>query len=240
MSMKWMRIALVLTCIMAVPLFAADRTFDLTGWAAWVDPNSSGTFNSSQVSAASTVMATVVLAGTSAGNYILASSTASATAHITPALVTATVTADAKSRIYGDANPASGTAAASNNLVNGDTIASVSLSTPATIASNVGSYNLTGSAAVFGSGLASNYVISYATRANGLDVTQRTLTVTADNTSRGYGDGNPAFTASYSGFKNGETLATSGVTGSPSLTTSCEGSCAGVAMGCGAVLRSQR
>ena len=44
--MKWMRIAIVLTCIAAVPLFAADRTFDLTGWAAWVDPNSSGTFNS--------------------------------------------------------------------------------------------------------------------------------------------------------------------------------------------------
>jgi outer membrane protein len=44
--MKWMRIALVLTCITAVPLFAADRSFDLTGWAAWVDPNSSGTFNS--------------------------------------------------------------------------------------------------------------------------------------------------------------------------------------------------
>ncbi|MEA2342495.1 MAG: outer membrane protein [Thermoanaerobaculia bacterium] len=44
--MKWMRIALVLTCITAVPAIAADRTFDLTGWAAWVDPNSSGTFNS--------------------------------------------------------------------------------------------------------------------------------------------------------------------------------------------------
>lgn len=44
--MKWMRIALVLACVTAVPLFAADRTFDLTGWAAWVDPNSSDTFNS--------------------------------------------------------------------------------------------------------------------------------------------------------------------------------------------------
>src|SRR5262249_27402546 len=31
---------------------------------------------------------------------------------------------------------------------------------------------------------------------------------------------NPAFAASYSGFVSGETLATSGVTGSPSLTTS--------------------
>jgi outer membrane protein W len=46
-AMKWTRIALVLTCIIAVPLFAADRTFDLTGWAAWVDPNSKDTFNSS-------------------------------------------------------------------------------------------------------------------------------------------------------------------------------------------------
>ena len=44
--MKWMRIALALTCIIAVPAFAGDRAFDLTGWAAWVDPNSSGTFNS--------------------------------------------------------------------------------------------------------------------------------------------------------------------------------------------------
>ena len=45
------------------------------------------------------------------------------------------------------------------------------------------------------------------------------LTVTADAASRVYGDANPVFTASFSGFKNGETLATSGVTGSPSLTT---------------------
>src|SRR5438128_12630453 len=52
-----------------------------------------------------------------------------------------------------------------------------------------------------------------------MDVNQASLTVTADNTARGYRDANPAFNASYSGLKNGETLATSGVTGSPSLTT---------------------
>src|SRR5205814_642546 len=52
-----------------------------------------------------------------------------------------------------------------------------------------------------------------------LTITKATLTVTADDKSRGYGDANPTFTASYSGFKNSETLATSGVTGSPSLTT---------------------
>src|SRR5262249_56626529 len=44
-------------------------------------------------------------------------------------------------------------------------------------------------------------------------------TVTANDTSRVYGSPNPAFTAGYTGFKNGETLATSGVTGSPGLTT---------------------
>jgi outer membrane protein W len=45
-AMKWMRIALVLSVITALPTFAADRAFDLTGWAAWVDPNSSNTFKS--------------------------------------------------------------------------------------------------------------------------------------------------------------------------------------------------
>src|SRR2546428_7014849 len=52
-----------------------------------------------------------------------------------------------------------------------------------------------------------------------LTITKATLTATADNKSREYGDANPTFTATFSGFKNGETLTTSGVTGSPSLTT---------------------
>src|SRR5439155_952286 len=42
---------------------------------------------------------------------------------------------------------------------------------------------------------------------------------TDNDASRAYGVANPAFTASYSGFLNGETLATSGVTGSPTLTS---------------------
>lgn len=45
--MKSFRIALVLMCLTAFPAFAADHVFDLTGWASWVDPNSNGTFNSS-------------------------------------------------------------------------------------------------------------------------------------------------------------------------------------------------
>ncbi len=42
------RIALFLCVIfVSVPTFAADRAFDLTGWATWVKPQSDNTFNSS-------------------------------------------------------------------------------------------------------------------------------------------------------------------------------------------------
>src|SRR5262249_59700485 len=53
-----------------------------------------------------------------------------------------------------------------------------------------------------------------------LTITKAALTVTADNQTRSYGDANSTFTATLSGFVNGETLATSGVTGSASCTSS--------------------
>src|SRR5207245_6422218 len=57
--------------------------------------------------------------------------------------------------------------------------------------------------------------------ANGtLHVTTAELTVTANNHSREYGDANPVVDATISGFKNGENLASSGVTGSPDCSTS--------------------
>src|SRR5205823_14136797 len=52
-----------------------------------------------------------------------------------------------------------------------------------------------------------------------LAVTPATLTVTAVDKSREYGLANPAFTASYSGFRNGQDLGSSDVAGLPSLTT---------------------
>jgi hypothetical protein len=52
-----------------------------------------------------------------------------------------------------------------------------------------------------------------------VSINKATLTVDADDKTRDYGDPDPAFTATISGFKNGENLATSGVTGSPSCTT---------------------
>src|SRR5205823_2980860 len=55
-------------------------------------------------------------------------------------------------------------------------------------------------------------------------VTKAMLTVTANNQARAYGNPDPTFTTTFSGFKNGQTLATSGVTGSPSLTTTATAS----------------
>jgi len=51
------------------------------------------------------------------------------------------------------------------------------------------------------------------------DITRAKLTVTADSKNRIYGAENPSFTVTVAGFQNGETLATSGVSGSPSSTT---------------------
>ncbi len=50
-------------------------------------------------------------------------------------------------------------------------------------------------------------------------VNKATLTVTADNQSRAYGAPNPTLTATISGFANSETLASSGVTGTASCST---------------------
>jgi filamentous hemagglutinin family protein len=131
---------------------------------------------------------------------------------VTPASLT--IMSNNASRLYGAANPALG--ATYSGLVNGDSssvVSGLSLSTSATTASNVGSYAITGMGAT-----ASNYAITYD---NGvLSVTPAPLTVTANNATRLYGSANPAFSASYSGFVNGDTTAAvSGVNLSTSATS---------------------
>jgi hypothetical protein len=132
-----------------------------------------------------------------------------------------TVTANNQTKVYGAANPA--LTVSYSGFVNGDTVTSLttapSVTTTATTASAVGTYPITASGAV-----SANYTISYVSGT--LTVTPAALTVTADPKTRGYGDANPTLTASYSGFKNGETLATSGVTGAPALTTTATASSA--------------
>ena len=108
-----------------------------------------------------------------------------------------TVTADAVTKTYGDTNPALTYGA--SGLVNGDTL-SGSLSTAAGQYSNVGLYGITqGSIAA-----SANYALTYV--GADLTVTQRALTVTANDLSRYYGTANPALTYSASGLVNGDRL----------------------------------
>src|SRR5207247_7552694 len=62
---------------------------------------------------------------------------------------------------------------------------------------------------------AANYSLTQPTTT--ADITKAALTVTADDKTRAAGASNPTLTVSYSGFVGGETLATSGVTGTPAL-----------------------
>jgi hypothetical protein len=149
-------------------------------------------------------------AGGIAANYTI--SYVAGTLTVTPAPLT--ITADNKTKVYGQPNPA--LTASYSGFVNGDTSAVVSgltLSTTATTGSGIGNYPITPSGAT-----ATNYTISYVS--GSLTVTRAPLTITADNQSKVYGQANPALTASYTGFVNGDTSAVvSGLTLSTTATT---------------------
>jgi len=112
------------------------------------------------------------------------------------------ITANNTNKVYGAANPVF--TASYSGFVNGDTAASlgtpVSLVTTANSASPIGTYPITASGAV-----GTNYSIRYV--AGALAVTTAPLEITANSTNKLYGAANPVFTASYSGFVNGDTAA---------------------------------
>ena len=132
---------------------------------------------------------------------------------VTPALLT--ITADDQNMVYGAALPA--LTASFSGFVNGDSAANLTakpqLTTTATVGSQVSGspYSIT-----VGGAADPDYTITYVP--GSLTVTPATLTVTADDQTRVYGAADPLLTASFSGFVNGETLATSGISGVPSLT----------------------
>ena len=142
-------------------------------------------------------------------NYSL--TTTDGTLTVTKAALT--VKADDKSRTYGAANPTlTGTI---TGVLNGDAIGAT-YATTATATTGVGTVPITPTA-TGAAGTLANYTV---TATNGtLTITPAVLTVTADDALRTFGASNPSFTASYSGFQNGENLTTGGITGSPSLTT---------------------
>ncbi|NQY87612.1 MAG: cadherin-like domain-containing protein, partial [Colwellia sp.] len=115
---------------------------------------------------------------------------------------TLTATADDKAKSYGDANPV--LTISYSGFKNSETSAVLtvepSASSIATPTTNVGTVDID-----VAGGLDNNYDFLYVKGT--LTIGKATLTVTADNKSRAYGDANPAFTISYSGFKNSETTA---------------------------------
>ncbi|MCH7346019.1 hypothetical protein LZ017_21880, partial [Pelomonas sp. CA6] len=116
--------------------------------------------------------------------------------------------ANGATRLYGAANPSfSGTV---TGFVGSDTLANattgtLAFATPATTASNVGSYAINGSGLTANNG---NYVFAQAAgNTSALSITPATLTVTANSASRLYGAANPSLGGTVTGFVNGDTLA---------------------------------
>jgi FtsP/CotA-like multicopper oxidase with cupredoxin domain len=112
-----------------------------------------------------------------------------------------TITASSATVAYGSAIPAITPTVV--GLVNGDTITSLGplvCSTTATQGSPVGTYPTTCSGAAN-----ANYAIVYVPGT--VAITPVGLTITANNATRSFGVPNPALTATYAGFVNGDTAA---------------------------------
>jgi len=109
------------------------------------------------------------------------------------------------SRFYGDANPS--LTATLIGATGGDSaaalLAAITLSTPATTTSNVGSYTISGTPGS-NAGLFSNYTLVLNT--GELDVVPRPLVLTASNGSVVYGSDTPSFTYTVAGLVNGDQI----------------------------------
>ncbi|WP_033925607.1 MBG domain-containing protein [Sphingomonas sp. 35-24ZXX] len=137
----------------------------------------------------------ITASGGAAANYDFAY--APGTLTITKALLT--VTADNASREYGLANPTfTGSVTGFRNSDTASVISGLVYGSAATVASNVGTFAITGSGAT-----ATNYDFAYVPGT--LTITRALLTVTANNATREYGLADPTFTGSITGFRNSDT-----------------------------------
>ena len=135
---------------------------------------------------------TIVPSGATALNYAI--TFVSDTLTVTQAPLT--ITADKKTVEYGEPAPAfTASYEGWKNKDSVEVVSGLSFATDYLVTSNVGHYNIVPSGAT-----ALNYAISFVS--DTLTVTQAPLMITADNKSVEYGETAPAFTASYSGWKN--------------------------------------
>lgn len=104
------------------------------------------------------------------------------------------------SRVYGEENPQF--SISYTGFVNSENesvlLTQPTVTTTATVASNVGTYPITASGV-----LARNYIIEY--EEGTLTVNKAPLTISVDDATKVYGKENPTFSLNYSGLKNGET-----------------------------------
>lgn len=120
------------------------------------------------------------------------------TLNITKATLVAT--SQNATREYGAADPTF--TFSYTGFLNGDTAAVIdtgAAGSSAAITANVGTYAIAGSGAID-----NNYNFTYVNTGT-LTVTKAMLTITADDVSRETGEPDPAFTATYSGLRNGDT-----------------------------------
>ncbi|WP_183097655.1 MBG-2 domain-containing protein [Nocardioides pelophilus] len=125
-----------------------------------------------------------------------------------------TVTATDASRVYGFANPTLDYTLTGfqNDEDASDIGGTPTLSTPAVVKSDAGTYPIE---IAVGSLSSPNY--RFVLLPGTLTVTKRQLTVRADPATRAYGAEPPAYTASYTGFRNGDTAAV--LAGGPAFST---------------------
>ncbi|MDE1996613.1 MAG: hypothetical protein KGI75_29210, partial [Rhizobiaceae bacterium] len=164
------------------------------------------------------------------------------TMSVTPAALT--ITANDQSKTYGDSVTFDGTEFSADGLKNHETIGTVSLASSgaaATVGVNGGAaYDITASGASGGTFDAGNYDISYVD--GDLTVSKASLTVTANNQTKTYGDtfsfDGTEFSIGSGELKNGETIgtvslasggtsATAGVNGGTPYTITASGASGG-------------
>jgi hypothetical protein len=161
---------------------------------------SSGSFDTRNVGVGKQIsVAGIALSGADAVNYTLGSATATTKADITPASLTIIAVTNTKSYDGGTSASAIPTV---SGLMGGDTASA----SEAYLDKNAG----TGKAlsvngyTVNDGNSGGNYTITKVNDNTGV-ITPAALTVAADDKTKGFGDANPALTASYSGFKSNDT-----------------------------------
>ncbi|UCS93781.1 gliding motility-associated C-terminal domain-containing protein [Echinicola marina] len=135
----------------------------------------------------------ITASGYTSGNYTI--SYVDGNFEITQAALT--VTADDQSKVYGETDGA--LTVSYSGFVNGDDATALggTLDVSRTTGEDVGNYAITASGYTSG-----NYTISYVD--GNLEITKTTLTVSADDQSKVYGEADGTLTVSYSGFVNSD------------------------------------